>query len=136
MKFQIFWILCLLSFANCSKFFSNGRLSGGNLPPPGGPLVKSAYVEELYFTQKLDHFTPTNTNTWQQVSEYIAVPQLNSIFLHDFVHCISQPAYKREGRCDFYYLSWGIIIFLKKYIPFSDISLTMNITMKVAKLFF
>ena len=46
------------------KNFRWGRIRHGNL---GHPESSEITPEEKYFVQKLDHFDPTNTKTWNQV---------------------------------------------------------------------
>lgn len=54
------------------RIFHRGRHVGGNLGLPGRKEneieLGSPEVPEEWFTQKLDHFNPTDGRTWQQVS--------------------------------------------------------------------
>jgi len=52
------------------RFFLRGRIHNGNLGVPARVHLQrneDAVLEE-YFDQHLDHFTPTDTRTWKQVS--------------------------------------------------------------------
>lgn len=62
-------------FVDCGKNFRLGRSKGGNL---GEPIdVKDENLPPAqWFTQKLDHFRPTDKRTWQQV---------RFLFLHSLV---------------------------------------------------
>jgi hypothetical protein len=56
------------------RTFSRGRRYGGNLGDPEKNLRKndlgeSNDNEDLWFTQKLDHFDAISDKTWQQVSK-------------------------------------------------------------------
>lgn len=65
-------VLCLsfyIDFCFGLRSFRNGRRMGGNLggnPSKASNLLLSGN-EDLWFTQQLDHFDPTNNLTWQQV---------------------------------------------------------------------
>lgn len=61
-----FIILSSLNYNYSWKLFHRGRGRNGNL---GKPYTHSIGIsEEKYFEQKLNHFDPSNKNTWQQVS--------------------------------------------------------------------
>jgi hypothetical protein len=48
--------------------FWKGRKFGGNVGhPTDSKGILSSENEDLWFTQKLDHFEPMNTKTWKQV---------------------------------------------------------------------
>lgn len=51
---------------NAWKFFHNGRMTGGNLGLPGGSLLADNDVRENWFTQVLDHFSPSDKQVWKQ----------------------------------------------------------------------
>jgi hypothetical protein len=64
-------ILLLLLILPCLidglPFFHRGRPRGGMLGSPKSSLNrKSSPIEELWYTQQLDHFNPADTRTWQQ----------------------------------------------------------------------
>jgi hypothetical protein len=64
-------LVCLSFAANASKFLIMGRPRHGLVPPPTDP-VDSAKIPINYkynYTQKLDHFDSTNSQTWTQVCE-------------------------------------------------------------------
>ena len=53
----------------CWRNFWKGRKYGGNLghPTDNKKIHELGENEDLWFTQKLDHFEPMNAKTWKQV---------------------------------------------------------------------
>ncbi|KAG5677970.1 hypothetical protein PVAND_007682 [Polypedilum vanderplanki] len=61
--------IALLHLSDGWRLFKNGRRYGGNLGDPDKyrtEFLANQDVEDFWFTQKLDHFDPTNNKTWQQ----------------------------------------------------------------------
>lgn len=61
-------IALLLAICSCNAWrrplLLHGRLQHGMLPPPrASQLIE---IPEQWFSQRLDHFDPQNTMTWQQ----------------------------------------------------------------------
>lgn len=72
---QVYFITALFLlplFIDGLPFFHRGRPRGGMLGAPKKSKNQSSSVswktpsEELWYTQKLDHFNPSDTRTWQQ----------------------------------------------------------------------
>lgn len=51
---------------NCVRNFWKGRRKGGNLGDPAADSNLIYAAEDMWFTQLLDSFDPTNGATWQQ----------------------------------------------------------------------
>ena len=70
--FFIVGILLLPLFIDGLPLFHRGRPRGGMLGAPRKSLKStfssklSSPSDEMWFTQQLDHFNPTDTRTWQQ----------------------------------------------------------------------
>lgn len=64
----LFILLSILSIGATWRTFLRGRSKGGNL---GEPVLSSETIslpEEQWFTQRLDHFNPTDAHVWKQVN--------------------------------------------------------------------
>lgn len=66
MKLILFLLLLYIGTAYNWRIFHNGRSVGGNIGKPNGNSEK--VFADQWFTQNLDHFSPTNLKTWQQVT--------------------------------------------------------------------
>jgi hypothetical protein len=68
----LFKAVVFLILFNCALGFGafwRGRRFGGNIGDPDDDLKSintRTGIVNSWFTQKLDHFDPTNSNTWQQ----------------------------------------------------------------------
>lgn len=67
---QIILLLCIFSVGN-GIVFRQGRFKHHGLVPPPKNDYQGQLPPDLWFKQKLDHFNPQDTRTWQQVSESI-----------------------------------------------------------------
>lgn len=68
-------IFCLIIICNFDGIFGwrtflRGRSKNGNI---GAPILSKEYElpEDMWFQQNLDHFDPTNMQTWQQVIKFL-----------------------------------------------------------------
>lgn len=79
------WKFCILLFVisfyevSCWKKFWRGRIFDG------GEQYELGAAEDLWFEQYLDHFDPTNTNTWKQVNLYSFKKRMYAIFLYSII---------------------------------------------------
>ncbi|KAK3914100.1 Putative serine protease, partial [Frankliniella fusca] len=60
-------VICILQSVSSLRIFHRGRQHGGNVQLwSNSDLSESMFPPEQWFTQQLDHFDPTNQQTWQQ----------------------------------------------------------------------
>lgn len=73
-------LLYITCEVNSKRIFRNGRLVGGNIGVPKSDIRRESnvnVVQEEWFTQKLDHFTPTDETIWKQVAAVICTLFIN-----------------------------------------------------------
>lgn len=64
----LFLLIILSSYhsTNGWRHFWKGRRDGGNLGNPSSVKLEKPLPADEWFTQNLDHFNPTNKETWKQ----------------------------------------------------------------------
>ena len=65
--FVAFIATTFLQLCVCSLFFRQGRFKDGFIRPPPVAGQHQPYPPAQWFEQRLDHFNPQDSRTWQQV---------------------------------------------------------------------
>jgi hypothetical protein len=76
MKLSLIFVILFVTFQPIFgwRTFWKGRKFDGNVGHPTdsrGNLRENVGGDDLWFTQKLDHFEPMNDKTWKQVGKQI-----------------------------------------------------------------
>lgn len=128
----LFILLSILSIGATWRTFLRGRSKGGNL---GEPVLSSETIslpEEQWFTQRLDHFNPTDAHVWKQryfVNSDFYKPN-GPIFLMIGAEGIANAKWMIEGQWIEYAKEFGAMCFYLEHRFYGKSHPTADLSIK------